>query len=301
MRSPHVLTTPASDGPFSRRRRRRGFTLVELLVVIGIIAVLVSLLLPSLNRAREQARKTKCANNLRQIGIALQMYVNANKGWLPAPATGYKPAGGWYQEDWVHWQKETPARNIKESALAPYLDMGSADYPEDSVLRCPSDPGDRFQRAVATEAVAGRYPYSYAFNLLFQMWWYPLQWTPAPSQRQNWARKFTSTVNSTEKILMIEEDERSINDGLWTNQSTGKNPALTRPWNDPDPDLLAIRHDKSRRFDEENAALADPVNIQEISNKDGRGNAMFADYHVDYITRMESQMTLHLVPYRTVN
>src|SRR5688572_3272404 len=62
---------------------RRGFTLVELLVVIGIIAVLVGILLPTLNRARESARRTKCLSNLRSLGQLLAMYSNTNKGAIP--------------------------------------------------------------------------------------------------------------------------------------------------------------------------------------------------------------------------
>ena len=63
-------------------RRPRAFTLIELLVVIGIIGLLISILLPSLHRAREQANATRCASSLRQIGNAVQIYANQNKGFL---------------------------------------------------------------------------------------------------------------------------------------------------------------------------------------------------------------------------
>ena len=80
-----VAAGPGSPEPRAIRRRRgvRGFTLIELLVVIAIIAILASLLLPGLARAKEQAKKTRCFNNNRQLMLACMLYVGDQRGYLP--------------------------------------------------------------------------------------------------------------------------------------------------------------------------------------------------------------------------
>src|SRR5208282_2020612 len=99
----------------SNAAKRPGFTLIELLVVIAIIAVLIGLLLPAVQKVRESAARTKCSNNLKQIGLGLYNFESAN-GYLPS---SYRPPNASVRYSW------TPL-------VLPYLEQGNlvANYEE---------------------------------------------------------------------------------------------------------------------------------------------------------------------------
>src|SRR5918993_1183229 len=96
------------ERPVVSKRERAAFTLVELLVVIGIIALLISMLLPALNKAREASKAANCLSNLRQINTAFLLFAHDNKGFLPqigSSGTGSEvfDIGGTNQTVLVRW------------------------------------------------------------------------------------------------------------------------------------------------------------------------------------------------------
>lgn len=98
-----VAPFSCSGSPQEPRERRRGFTLVELLIVIGVIAVLAGLLLPALGMARRAARQAQCAGNLRQWATAVNIYVEVNHNRLPRRGQGKMPTQtlSW-PDDWFN-------------------------------------------------------------------------------------------------------------------------------------------------------------------------------------------------------
>jgi len=263
-----------------RTGRASGFTLVELLVVIGIIALLISILLPSLNRAREQARQVQCASNLHQLGIAFVMYCNDNRGWLPRVAPYTQNGQPEKNEDWIWWQQassnttQAPDRNILQSPVLKYCGVNSQSTTpttplsytlQQQILRCPSDQLIDHPKATGTEP-DGNYYYSYTLSNLMQGFTDNFLPDDANGNQMKPAQVIARIKHSADKVLLIEEGATTIDDG-----------AADLPNCD---NLLSIVHDHSAKYPESQTNAND-----QLPNPGCRGNVAFCDGHVEYVPR----------------
>ncbi len=149
--------------------RRKGFTLIELLVVVAIIALLIAILLPSLAKAREQAKRSTCASNMKQVYTAMYEYSGDNKGTFPKVSV--KSSSGNLQtnlqlmvldtglpsQGWVNTLKgkedpvvpdidnldNTPPGNVYFGVSHNLWQLVRGDFAEANIFRCPSDPGNK--------------------------------------------------------------------------------------------------------------------------------------------------------------
>src|SRR5690348_12448108 len=182
---------------------RRAFTLVELLVVIGIIALLIAILLPALNKAREQGNWAACMSNLKQIGTGLLMYSNENRGYLPRPASN---GMGQYYDDIIIWREPPtpPLTSPDDSVLATILNVKGEKFK--TLFRCPSDNAlDR------RSPVGPGYHYSYTMN---DYWDFI---TPSNNSETGVARitmprpRLGQVIHPAERVCLVEE--KNPNDG----------------------------------------------------------------------------------------
>ena len=164
------LTNKLEDGDLQKHKlpttvgteNRSAFTLAELLVVIGIIAVLIALLLPALRVAREQARRTTCASNMRQIYTAILMYTNENRQMLPFP-------DDFNRTIWAVGILGPGQLDFTDGTLWPYVARDVAT--RQAVFVCPTDGPDRLAGDFLGNPTRFPRNFSYCFTAELQRQW----------------------------------------------------------------------------------------------------------------------------------
>jgi prepilin-type N-terminal cleavage/methylation domain-containing protein/prepilin-type processing-associated H-X9-DG protein len=277
-------------------RSKHGFTLVELLVVIGIIALLISVLLPALNAARESAARTKCLSNIRQMALAIVMYCTDNKGTFPSLQHGANGAAGNTAEI-LHWQLDTAAGVSTPSltlqaggkydpllatqGIGPYLHVTPTNT---NMLRCPSD--DTYMTRTGFTGETMSYSFSYSVNFCFDGTSptdpnYPVNTAIVPGLRN----KITQVYDTSDKVLVVEEDQRTIDDALCS--------VVETPTYWGDGNRLSMRHDPVYGKRPDPMAITYPSNTPWMPNANGKGNVGFLDGHAAFLSRSYVHIKAH--------
>jgi prepilin-type N-terminal cleavage/methylation domain-containing protein/prepilin-type processing-associated H-X9-DG protein len=189
--------------------KKRAFTLVELLVVIAIIGILIALLLPAINAAREAGRRASCQNNMKQFGLALVNYAGSHNEAFPPSGHSSKPLTSW--SAYTLAEIECAGLGKQYDFSVPWNDPKNKLVAETilPVFMCPSAPAAESRREMVGTVNSAPGDYGATYNI--DTWWYTLSNVTPPADRSgaldaSLRTPFSKITDGTSHTILLGED-----------------------------------------------------------------------------------------------